>query len=106
MSSPYEVRCYACNVSFPPGTRRCIHCGAKTGAPPLIPDSADLETIGAELPSGILANEGVGRSRDGAMADGETEAAPRTPLRLVLGAIWVLLAMMIPLFRACSGGGG
>jgi hypothetical protein len=24
----YEVRCYQCQTSFAPETRRCIHCGA------------------------------------------------------------------------------
>jgi hypothetical protein len=24
----YEVRCYQCETSFAPETRRCIHCGA------------------------------------------------------------------------------
>ena len=24
----YEVRCYRCEASFAPETRRCVHCGA------------------------------------------------------------------------------
>jgi hypothetical protein len=24
----YEVRCYQCETSFAPETRRCVHCGA------------------------------------------------------------------------------
>ena len=24
----YEVRCYQCQTSFAPETRRCVHCGA------------------------------------------------------------------------------
>lgn len=28
----YEVRCGRCDVSFPVGTRSCIHCGGPTGA--------------------------------------------------------------------------
>ena len=30
--SPYEVRCLRCDVSFPLGTRRCIHCGGPTSS--------------------------------------------------------------------------
>ena len=26
-TSPYEVRCSRCDVTFPIGTRQCIHCG-------------------------------------------------------------------------------
>lgn len=29
-SSPYEVRCPRCDVSFPVETRSCIHCGGPT----------------------------------------------------------------------------
>jgi hypothetical protein len=29
----YEVRCPRCDVSFPPQTRTCIHCGGPTGQP-------------------------------------------------------------------------
>lgn len=31
--SPYEVRCYNCETSFAPGTRKCIHCGMRLGRP-------------------------------------------------------------------------
>ncbi len=30
-SSPYEVRCPRCDVSFPVETKTCIHCGGPTG---------------------------------------------------------------------------
>jgi hypothetical protein len=30
-ANAYEIRCYECDVSFPVGTKRCIHCGGKTG---------------------------------------------------------------------------
>lgn len=26
----FEVYCQSCNVTFPIGTRRCVHCGART----------------------------------------------------------------------------
>lgn len=29
-TSPYEVRCPRCDVSFPVGQRKCIHCGGST----------------------------------------------------------------------------
>jgi hypothetical protein len=32
-TSPYEVRCPRCDVSFPTETRQCIHCGGPTGKP-------------------------------------------------------------------------
>ncbi len=38
--SPYEVRCYSCDTSFAPGTRRCIHCGMRLGRASPIADAA------------------------------------------------------------------
>ena len=32
-ASPYEVRCLRCDVSFPVGTRTCLHCGGPTEKP-------------------------------------------------------------------------
>ena len=32
-ASAYEVRCPKCDVSFPVGTRTCVHCGGRTGKP-------------------------------------------------------------------------
>jgi hypothetical protein len=29
--TPYEVRCHGCQVSFPVGTRHCVHCGERLG---------------------------------------------------------------------------
>ena len=31
-SNYYEVRCENCKTSFPPETKRCIHCGGPLGA--------------------------------------------------------------------------
>jgi hypothetical protein len=33
-TTPYEVRCYRCQCSFAPGTKRCVHCGERIGGPP------------------------------------------------------------------------
>ncbi|MCH8082963.1 MAG: hypothetical protein IH885_01890 [Myxococcales bacterium] len=27
--TPYQVYCYQCNVTAPPETRRCLHCGGR-----------------------------------------------------------------------------
>jgi hypothetical protein len=29
--TPYEVYCTRCRVTFPIGTRKCIHCGERVG---------------------------------------------------------------------------
>jgi hypothetical protein len=32
--APFEVYCDRCRVTFPVGTRRCVHCGGPTGGAP------------------------------------------------------------------------
>jgi hypothetical protein len=63
--TPYEVYCFDCRVTFPVGTRRCLHCGSPLYAPgetakhdpdmprqPPIPSEGEL----AEHPLGVLRN--------------------------------------------------
>ena len=83
----YEVRCYNCNVSFPPGTKRCMHCGGRTGQKPVPgpipgmepPHPLELEDMEDENP------------------------LRRGPARLLMGAVWVLLALVASLYRVCTG---
>ncbi len=66
-SSPYEVRCPRCDVSFPVETRTCIHCGgptAEAGAFFAMDDPAELvaplESSGASTrPSSIEPETGA-----------------------------------------------
>jgi hypothetical protein len=79
----YEVRCLGCNVSFPPGTRRCLHCGERIGRP------APVET---GLPVPLQAGEA------------EEEMAGGSAARTALWAVTALIAMAGSLFRTCQGG--
>lgn len=86
--APFEVHCDRCRVTFPVGTRRCIHCGGPTGvsarkpglrfepmaAPPEVPDESDPELAKHRFIS---------------------------PLTLV----WIALIAAGYLVRACSGQG-
>ncbi len=106
----YEVRCPACNVSFPPEARRCLHCGGRTvrpgetGSPlrgltfgPAGADSADgpfvplseAERALPPMPETDAEIEGGGR---------------RTSLRFVTGLVWLLLALFMALTRNCGSG--
>lgn len=88
--TPYEVYCYDCRVTFPVGTRRCIHCGRPIatgparGAPPLVPGApvpgAPVEPEEVELPGQISARRLGGMS------------------------LWVLLALGAALSRFCAEG--
>jgi len=82
-SNYYEVRCERCRTSFPPETKRCIHCGGPLG--------------------GSL----VGWLRQGA-APGEAEPEPdadeemvRAPGRNLLWLVTAALAVGFSMLRAC-----
>ena len=85
--TPYEVYCYECRVTFPVGTRRCVHCGRPIlsgplghGPLPLVPGAAPDAGEELELPPQLSARKLGGMS------------------------LWVLLALGAALSRFCAGG--
>ncbi len=81
--TPYEVRCERCRVSFPLGTRRCIHCGETIGrkrrrARIPLPLGHEEVLVEEELPS---------------------KSGGFSPLTFV----WLLLLLGGYLYRSCGG---
>jgi hypothetical protein len=80
--NPFEVYCLNCRVSFPVGTRTCMHCGQPIGRPAAVatgrfrPAATDEEVL-EELP---------GRS------------VAFSPMTLV----WLLAAAATVIYRACT----
>jgi hypothetical protein len=88
--TPYEVYCYSCRVTFPVGTRVCVHCGRPIGTPFAAPGA---------LPVGPGAGAGTARDELGEPAD------PLSIARRLGGAsLWVLIAIAAALTRFCSEG--
>jgi hypothetical protein len=98
-ASPYEVRCPRCDVSFPVGTRRCIHCGgpvpASAGiAAPIAPSAPSVEPgpfeppRPAEAPVGDEASSGVGTSL----------------LKLSGSLFWIIAVVIFSIARSCGEG--
>lgn len=81
----YEVRCPHCRVSFPVGTRRCLHCGGPTRA------------------EGEPAPDLLGASPAHVADDDELADAPRSRLGRSAGLVWVLVALAVSFYRVCSG---
>ena len=91
----YEVRCPTCAVTFPVGTRRCIHCGGPTTTPgaagrlqalrelPFEFEPADEPPVEAEKP----------------------EEAPRRRGGRGMALLWLFLALAASLYRACTEAG-
>jgi len=97
----YEVRCDDCDVSFPPQTRRCLHCGR-----PL----RGRGSRRARAPSPTLPGPEPVEGADGAPEpidlepEDEYEARPRSGLRMGMNAVWLLIALGATCYRMCAGG--
>ena len=110
VESKYEVACHACGVTYPPGQKRCVHCGGKTAksvvempdAPPEFTDAVGRVEREPE-PHAMLAGDGeefVFLPRD----DSE-EDAPQTPggvLRRLGGLVWIVLFVVLTAIRMCA----
>ena len=79
--TPYEVYCPNCRVTFPVGTKQCLHCGARVGRSRFQPT--------LDLPPG---------SED---VLGEQEPARRSGLS-PFTLVWVVLLLAGYLYRACA----
>ena len=83
-SNYYEVRCENCKTSFPPETKRCIHCGAPLGA-----------GLGRLLASG----------RAPAGAPAEEVAEEEVPFQRGRSIVWVVtavIALVLSALRSCA----
>lgn len=108
--SQYEVWCHACNVTFPPGAKRCLHCGARTR-----PDPPPAARRRAESAGGPLAGLPLSYSYEngpvmvasevpvaGATTEPDEEPARRSILRAGMTILWMILLAAGYAWRACS----
>ena len=92
----FEVYCQNCQTSFAAGTKRCVHCGGRTG--------------GARPVAG-MAHPGQIQTRPGTAPplDAEIEEADEAPVEMSLGrrlgglVIWVVLVLGATIMRLCEG---
>jgi len=85
-TSPYEVLCPRCNVTFPVGTRHCIHCGGPVGR-------------GRGLFSGATTTSPADRPEEIDELDDVPRRSPFSPVAL----LWVILLGAGAIYRACTG---
>jgi len=82
-SAFFEVYCNRCNVTFPVGTRRCLHCGGRL--------SRERGTPEAEPAQPFL------------LAPAEEGEAPRrSPISPIL-LLWLAVFVGGTIYRACAG---
>lgn len=100
MSAPsYESYCTSCQVSHPPRTRRCLHCGGEV----MKERPAHVGTMrqGEETTFEDLLQPESERPQD------EEESAPRKApggMRVAISLLWIAFAIGISIYRGCQGG--
>jgi hypothetical protein len=78
----YEVVCPACRVTFPVGTRRCIHCGGRVGPAATAGPPIELPPPGEDAEVGDVMR-------------------PRIRTLSPMTVIWILLLLAGSLYRTC-----
>jgi len=106
----FEVRCLQCDVSFPVGTKRCMHCGNKIGRTPRSsPELAEMPfpvaeveptAHGATADDRLLGLPGFGGAAEDAGEEGES--VPRSVARVGMTLVWVLILVVGLLTRLCE----
>jgi len=80
--NPYEVYCTRCNVSFPVGTRACVHCGQPIG----------------RAPAAARALRGPAPRDEEPPEDFPTRSVSFSPMTF----LWVLAAAATVIYRSCQ----
>ena len=112
----YEIRCQRCDVSFPPESKVCVHCGERirpqrqvlTSVPALedvfqgiIPAAAlEDKSSSAAFPG----SPGMEIPEDPPGAIEEEEQPRFSKSRLLGNLVWIVLAVLASAFQVCRGG--
>ena len=111
----YEVWCPACDVSFPPGTKRCLHCGGRTQNERPAADRGASKVF--DFGSNGIGSNGIGSGAEHAAQEGfmefsggqpleaEQESPRRRGLRAGMSIVWMVLLAAGYLWQNCVGGG-
>jgi len=105
---PYEVWCHACNVTFPPEQKRCLHCGARTrpdaparGRRPQVRELTSAEQFAAYDETGPMTVIPQYAHPPEAM-EADEEPVRRSLLRAGMTVLWMVLLAAGYAWRACS----
>ena len=105
---PFQVYCHSCDVTFPTGTKTCLHCGGRTRLAG--PSGGSLNRPAREMMAAPLdlANEvlAIQSLPDLPVSESalEPEAVParRSLLRAGMTVLWMILLAAGYAWRACS----
>ncbi len=110
VASKYEVRCPACNVSYPVGQKRCVHCGGRTDkkyvdAPDAPPEFT--QGLGDVEPEPPVTFGGEGRELvflPQEAPDADAEEMRGGWIRRLGGLVWIILFVVLTAVRMCTEG--
>jgi hypothetical protein len=104
----FEVYCHRCRVTFPVGARRCVHCGGPIEKDPPLGAPSRQARIAARMRAGPspaappeLALPPVTEDEvdDDVLEGGFRRRGIFSPVALM----WVVLAIAMTVYRACTG---
>ncbi len=103
----YEVWCHSCNVTFPVGTKTCMHCGSRTHTERPHRSGMFRRAQTEVMPSPLATSEELQPALGPlpfAESGTETEEAParRSLLRAGMTVVWMILLAGGYAWRACS----
>lgn len=107
----YEVRCNACDVSFPLGTKRCVHCGGRTGPSSIFqqqiaPDPQVVFAPTIELDPNQYPEMSTDTADPMDMLEGRPEEGDKrrgSIFRMFGNLSWFLVIAALYLYRSCAG---
>jgi hypothetical protein len=104
-SSPYEVRCPRCDVTFPVETRTCIHCGEPIGRRDQVhPLESILESgFETEAESPVPIEFRAGPLEGEIEMPDEPSSVGRSLIRSLGGLVWVVVLIAFTIARNCGG---
>jgi hypothetical protein len=91
MVTAFEAWCPRCQVSCPPETRSCLHCGGRV-VPSRDPVGGAAEAAARAASAGSPADDAVPLSRGPGLRS----------LRIGIAALWVILALAGSVLRHCA----
>lgn len=103
----FEVWCPRCNVSFPIGTRRCLHCGGATVPPNAIhEETATIDFVGNAAGPSIFEQRDELTMRPEELEENRGERGLGKSILGSLGSLlWIALFIAISLANRTCGGG-
>lgn len=97
--SQYEVSCPRCKVTFPIGTRSCIHCGGPTGPSALARPDGWISVRPAG-PESVVSSGPAPEPLEAELA--EEVAGGQSKARALMPLLWLALAIGFSVLRSCG----